>query len=110
MINVNIVRNNTGFIRQISVGGHAGFNEYGKDIICAAVSAIAFTAAGALGELAGINNCYRIKDGYMMISVPQNIKGEHKHTAKIILETAAIGLKQIEHEYGDYITVVDEEV
>jgi len=34
--------------------GHAGYGRSGKDIVCAAVSALAYTAAGALEELAGI--------------------------------------------------------
>ena len=37
MIKINI--NETDKINSIEISGHANFNEYGKDIVCAAVSA-----------------------------------------------------------------------
>jgi uncharacterized protein YsxB (DUF464 family) len=110
MIRAHIVRDKNGFIRQIEIKGHAGFGKEGNDIVCAAVSAVAYTAAGAIGELAGVADCYIEKDGYMLISLPEDISGGKKQTAGIILETAAIGFKQIEAEYGEYVFVFDEEV
>lgn len=110
MIGIRIVRDKTGFIWQVAIEGHAGFAEEGRDIVCAAVSVTAYTAAGALVELAGIKDCYHEKQGYMLISLPQNITDEQKKTARIILETTAIGFKQIEYGYKEYVSVLDEEV
>lgn len=110
MIKISIVRDKTGFITQFVIKGHAGFAGKGNDIVCAAVSAVAYTAVGSLGDLAGIENCYREKDGYMFCCIPGDITYEQKHIAGIILETAAIGLKQIENSYRKYVLVVDEEV
>jgi len=107
MIEVNVVRDNCGFIRQITIKGHAGFAEYGNDIVCSAVSAVAYTAVGALGDLAGISDIHKEKDGFMLISMPEGITGQQKQTAGIILETTVIGLKQIEMEYGRYVKVLD---
>lgn len=110
MIKVNITRDKESFIRQIVIKGHAGYAEKGEDLICSAASVTAYTAAGALGELAGIPDCYTEKDGFMRIALPADISGRRKDTAGIILETAVIGFKQIELSYGDYISVFDEEV
>jgi uncharacterized protein len=110
MINIHIVRDKTGFIWQFDVNGHAGYDEEGKDIICAAVSVTAYTAVGALGELAGITDCYTEADGHMFCSVPADISQEQKRIIRIILETTVIGFKQIELEYMEYISVMDEEV
>lgn len=110
MISVYITRQKDGCIRQVRVKGHAGFAGKGSDIVCAAASVTAYTAAGALEELAGIKDCYSVKDGYMLINIPEGIRDEQLLTAKVILETTAIGFKQIEMEYGDYIKVFDEEV
>jgi uncharacterized protein YsxB (DUF464 family) len=109
MINIHIIRNSEGYIREFTIKGHAGFDKHGKDIVCAAVSAIAYTAAGALDELAGIGSC-REKDGYMECSVPADIRQDKKSVAGIILEAAYIGFKQIENSYGDYVEVLNEEV
>ncbi len=110
MVHIRITRDKSNCIRHIVVEGHAGYAEHGSDIVCAAVSVTAYTAAGALEELAGVKGCYTAKDGYMKINLPDDVKGERKRTAEIILETAAIGFKQIEMEYGEYISVSDEEV
>ncbi len=38
-------------IQFISVSGHSGSDEYGKDLVCAAVSAVVFGLANALDEM-----------------------------------------------------------
>lgn len=110
MIKVLIVRDKTGLIRRISVKGHSGYDEAGKDIVCAAVSAVAYTAAGAMEDLVGIKGFWREKDGKMEIRLPRDIGEESRKTAGIILETAAIGFKQIQLGYEDFVSVTDEEV
>lgn len=109
MINVNIVRDKEGFIWEFTVKGHARFAASGSDIVCSAVSAIAYTAVGALGELAGISN-YSEKDGYMKCSIPLDVSRDKKDTVKIILESMVIGFKQVENSYKKFVRVLDEEV
>ena len=110
MINVNIMRDQEGFIWQFSVKGHAGFDKAGKDIVCSAVSVTAYTALGALEDLAGLKDFYSERDGYILCSIPENISSEMKPTVKVILETTVIGFKQIELSYRKYVSVLDEEV
>jgi len=107
MIELSIVRDRSGFIRRIAIRGHAGFSEYGSDIVCAAVSVTAYTAVGALGDLAGITDAHKEKSGFMLISIPEDITEQQKQVAAIILETTVIGLKQIEMEYGQFVKVLD---
>lgn len=109
MIHINIVRDSKGFIWEFTVKGHAGSGKLGKDIVCAAISAIAYTALGALDELAGINN-YNESDGFISCSIPTNLKENEADVIKIILETMAIGFKQVENEYKKFVMVLDEEV
>lgn len=110
MINVSIVRDRSGFIRQFSVEGHAGFARHGRDIVCAAASVTAYTAAGALEDLAGIKDCYSESEGRFFCSIPADISEKQKLTAGVILETTAIGFKQIELEYSEFLNVMEEEV
>ena len=110
MIKVSIVRDDSGFIGKFTVKGHAGYARRGKDIICAAASVTAYTAVGALEELAGIKGCHTESDGFFSCSIPESLTGQQKQTARIILETAAIGFKQIELEYDEFISVLEEEV
>lgn len=109
MIEVHIVRDSKGSIWQFTVKGHAGFAEKGSDIVCAAVSAVAYTAVGALDELVNIRN-YIEKDGYMKCTIPTGLDEERRYKAQVVLEAMAIGFKQIQDAYNDYIEVLDEEV
>lgn len=110
MINVSIVRDGSGFIWQFTVEGHAEYADQGQDIICAAASVTAYTAVGALEDLAGIKNIYTENDGFFFCSIPEDITEQQKQIAKIILETTVIGFKQIELTNKDLISVLEEEV
>lgn len=109
MIKISVVRDKQRFIWEFTVRGHARFAKSGSDIVCSAVSALAYTAAGALEELAGINS-YIEKDGYMKCVIPSDIHEDKKVVVKIILDTIVLGFKQIEHSYRKYVSVLEEEV
>ena len=49
MIKVQIKRNNK-YITQIKIKGHAQFGEYGKDLVCAGVSAVATGICNTLAK------------------------------------------------------------
>lgn len=110
MIKIIISRNSAGSISSFSINGHSGYAEEGQDIICSAVSVTAYTAAGALEEMAGLKNCYSESNGHMTIRLPEGLTQQQVSTAQIILETTAIGFKQIELSYGKFVSVVEEEV
>ena len=50
MIKVNIKRNN-GLIESIKCHGHAGYDDYGKDIVCASFSTMIITTINAILEI-----------------------------------------------------------
>lgn len=60
MIKVEIIRNNNN-IKKISILGHAMYDEYGKDIVCASVSTLVIST---------VNNILSIND--KTIKVEQN--------------------------------------
>jgi hypothetical protein len=92
------------------VEGHAGYDKRGKDIVCAAVSVTAYTGVGALEELAGISGCHTDSDGFFFCSIPQDITEQQKQVVRIILDTTAVGFKQIALEYPKHVSVLEEEV
>ena len=49
MIKVNIKKNN-GLIESIKCHGHAGYDDYGKDIVCASFSTMIITTINAILE------------------------------------------------------------
>ena len=48
MIQVNILRDRNEVVKGIDINGHAGYAEYGQDIICSAVSVLALNMANSV--------------------------------------------------------------
>jgi len=112
MIEVVIKKNSSGCFRGFEVKGHAGYDDYGRDIVCAAASVTAYTTAGALEDIAGIKGCYSEKSGLFVINLPdeERMTAEQRNTADIILKTAEIGFRQIEYSYPEFLSVTEKEV
>lgn len=116
MIKARIYRDNRGNVSGFEISGHAEYAEEGSDIICAAVSAIAYTAIGYFSEkkIGGKEPQYSERDGYMKFMLPKlyaednNEKVKNYESAYAVMEATYIGLKQIELSYGtEYIKVID---
>ena len=115
MIKAKIFRNNQNRVSGFEITGHAGYAEEGSDIICAAVSSIAYTAVGYFSEkkIGGKEPQYSEKDGYMKFKPDlESVKDSDEATAAYaVLEATFIGLKQIEYSYGkEYIKVIEKSV
>ncbi len=111
MISVSLLRGPDGAILRFEVDGHAGYAKKGEDdIVCAAISALAYTAVGALEDLAGVSPDWTERDGHMECRIPApgaEPKGDAS-SARTILETFALGCRQIEASYGtEHVRVTD---
>ena len=105
---INRLKN--GDIIGFSIRGHAGASKNGEfDMVCAAISAVGYTALGGLQELCGVEN-YKESDGCLEMRLPEDMTAEDWAKAQIILKTLEIGLKQIENQYSEYIQVSFREV
>lgn len=95
----------------IEISGHAGYDEYGKDIVCAAISALAQTMALGLEKVVGIKVKIKKKDGYFLLKVPKGLSAEKADKANIVIETFILGIEDISESYPSNIQVdVIEEV
>lgn len=109
MITAIMHRNSQGAVTGFEISGHAGYADAGSDIICAAVSAIAYTAIGYFSEkwYGGKAPEYSERDGFLQFWVPEC--AERSSAADAVMEAVAIGFKQVELSYGaKYIKVIDE--
>lgn len=108
MIDVSILRHG-GRIVSYRVSGHAKYDEIGKDIICAAVSAVCQqTAVGIIGYLK-INVEPKFKDGFMNLDLRGiDLAGKDKET-ETLLETMYLTLLQIEEQYPDFLKIMEKE-
>lgn len=68
MIKVNYVVSNN-LIKSVSIKGHAFYDTYGKDIVCAAVSGIVTTTINDILALTEDKIKYDTQDGNVLITV-----------------------------------------
>ncbi len=109
MITVKIKKTQNDDMYGFVVTGHAGFGKKGKDIVCAAVSSVAYNAINALQELVGISD-FKQNDGYIKCDIPDDLNESDRYKINIILKTIEIGFKQIASSYPRHVSVLYEEV
>lgn len=103
MIEVDIRRDPQGRVAVFQVKGHAEYAEFGQDVICGAVSALAQTALLGLEKVANLNPEVDISEG--ALSCILSTREVANDRGQVILETMILGLKDIEEGYGDYVRV-----
>ena len=97
MIKVDIKRNH------INISGHALFDDYGKDIVCASVSSIVITSMNGILRIDDKAISYKLYDDGLYIDILKN----DEVTEKLILNMISL-LKDLEKEYGKNIKVNEE--
>jgi uncharacterized protein YsxB (DUF464 family) len=113
VIKVNVQRSSDGVITGFKVSGHAGFAEYGEDIVCSAVSAIVLTAVGYAESVYNpedeeAKRCFTEKSGNITWHCPEGLSEETQKTVNTVFDAMVYGLKQICENYGNkYLVVID---
>ncbi|MCU9592883.1 ribosomal-processing cysteine protease Prp [Caldibacillus thermolactis] len=107
MINVTIVRKDDGQISSFTVEGHANFDMYGSDIVCAGVSAVTF---GAINAVEALTSCIPTVEqggegGYLYCEVPKDLPAEEEEKVQLLLSGMIVSLQTIEESYSDYIKI-----
>ncbi len=88
---------------ELLIEGHALFGEYGKDVICGAVSSIVIGGLNALTDISNFDVV--IKEGFVKVQSKNKISEEDK----IVINTILIQLETIEEKFPNYIKVIREE-
>lgn len=109
MINIEINRNYIGNIYKFKVEGHSGFDEEGKDIVCAAVSTATQSVILGLSEILAIRLNIIIDEGRLECELPEISENIVLEKSNILLETMLITLKQAAMEYPDYVKLLEVE-
>lgn len=86
-------------LSKIEIKGHANADEYGKDIVCSAVSSCVIGAINNFNTFK--KNEISINDGHVIINVNHQID-EHDN---IVIETLIRQLETIKETYSKYIKI-----
>ena len=85
---------------RITVSGHAGFAEAGKDIVCAGVTALTQTLIKSIGDLTEDKIQYEISPGRADIHY-----GNLPEEGKLLVDSFFIGICMIADEFPDCVRI-----
>lgn len=94
-------------ISSFVVEGHAEYDVPGKDLVCAAVSAVTFGTYNSIESLTGVIPIHEMERGLMDVTIPESTRSlpETWNKVQLILESMVVMLQTIADNYGDYITI-----
>ena len=93
----------TGF----SVSGHSGYAVAGKDIVCAAVSAIVTMAEATINDVCGAKAKVRVKEDGARVTLTLPASCDEEETVQAVLAGMMLTLCGLRDDYPDYIEVLE---
>ena len=96
-----------GRITGFSVSGHSGYAEAGKDIVCAAVSAVVGMAEATINDVCGAKAKVRVKEEDARISLTLPASCDEEESVQAVLAGLLLYLCNLRDEYPDYIEVLE---
>lgn len=85
---------------RIEISGHAGYAEYGKDIVCAGVTALTQTLIQSIENLTDDEIEYRISPGKVEVEY-----GNLSEKSKTLVDSFFIGICLIAEEFPEHVKV-----
>ena len=107
MITVTIFKKENQFTGIKSVG-HAGYADYGQDIVCSAVSVLLINTLNSIEEFTSDKlEMVDASSGSLECSFPEGLGQE----GTLLMNSLLLGLQEILKEYGtDHLTLIFKEV
>lgn len=99
MIKVKIEKQNAKY-KKITILGHAMYDDYGKDIVCAAASSIVTTTVNGILSLDKGSLSYLVSKKGMSIDIKSN-----DSTTQLLIDNMVSLLKELEKNYSENIEV-----
>ncbi len=98
MITITFHRTKAGEYKGFTCAGHAGFDAYGKDIVCASVSVLVINTINSLDEITGAQMSVESDESSGLIAC--KFEEPLEETSKVLIDSLVLGLSQIEKQYG----------
>ncbi len=111
MTTIEVVTDKDGAYRQIICMGHAGYADYGKDVVCAAISVEVIGTMNALQALAGeqVTETVNEESGFMKFDFSREVPLQEKSV--FLLDSMIYTLENLSRQYGEkYLQVKYKEV
>ena len=93
----------TGF----TVSGHSGYEERGKDIVCAYVSAVVTMAEATINDVCGAKAKVRVKEEDARVTLTLPASCDEEESIQAVLAGMMLTLCSMRDDYPDYIEVLE---
>lgn len=103
MTTVKVVRVDRQVI-SVDCSGHADYDEYGYDIVCASVSSILQTTVLGLMQVLGLDISLSIDEvsGKLSFVLPE-LNETKRNRASVLLDTMLLGIDNLSDTYSDFV-------
>ena len=108
---VRFYRRSDGALTGYSASGHAGYAEAGRDIVCAAISALTQTTLNGLKNILKVPLMFEQDDdgAFIEARLTPEATEEQVREAQILLQTLLEGLQAIQGEYPKNLAIIFQE-
>lgn len=89
------------YVKEIKITGHAGYDEHGKDIVCASVSSIVITSANLILKINKEKVSIKQEEGLIQIKVLKN-----DETINMILLNMIDMLEELSNDYKENVKII----
>ena len=99
MIEITLRKSETGIYNGFLVEGHAGFDEYGKDIVCSAVSAMVINTINSIEAFT--EDAFEANANEDGGRIEFKMVSDVSKESELLLKSLVLGLQGIETQYGN---------
>ena len=103
MVNVSLLVKKED-IKGFEITGHADFDDYGKDIVCAGISTLVYTIINTIDQY---TDQFEYSDNEELMRLFVDYKSIE---VKVILNTFKTGIETLVQSYGDYVKLNYKEI
>lgn len=101
MISADFSVREDGILTAFTVSGHSGYAEEGYDIVCAAVSAMAYLTANTVTEVIKASPEIKVEDGFISLKV----KDGEEDKCQVPLKGFYLQMKELVKQYPNHIRI-----
>lgn len=101
MIKIKIKKDNDQ-INEVEIKGHSGYDEFGRDIVCASVSTMTITTINAIIRYDEESISYNQDEGLVKLVVLK-----HSEVVDMLLLNLISLLKELEEQYSKYVKIYE---
>ena len=106
MITATIRKNKDEIYRGFTIEGHALFANYGKDIVCAAVSTLTVNIVNSIKLFTPTEFTFDMDEGLVRLDFDE----EPDEKAKLLMDSFCLGLQGIADNYKNFLKMKIKEV